>query len=399
MSFYRPSQPLRRCASALFWAGLLLSPACNLPRAKLANLREAHQPDGQLSYRGRVQNDMEFALSAALSNSSVKIQGLEGLNAEDAPIADPCGVDLENLNDLADADSSDIYNSGVQVEAFGWLGPDDQYLLGRERAVIELGRAARRLGLEGPLIAPEGAATPEELSGVLAALARGGLGSLPREVEADLTAGEPQPERSLDLSSAIEAIRGLTLDRAGALRVLAVCDVLFLRSDALRKGSTPEAEALRHLALEVQSTIVALALGEALDDPAPLVRAAAYEALGSLPGGAPPGLLQLAATDSEPEVASRGLLVVAHRGLPLERLPEDEREAARGLWIDFLVGQCQVPDGRVSFAACQALTRVVPDGPEGLRPEVWTAWWRAQNPDRDLPLPLVNSPTPSAPAS
>jgi len=388
MSHNSPPRRWRRVVLALLTATLAVSSGCNLPRAKLANLREVHQPNGQMSYRGQVKNDMEFALSSALANSPIHVQGLDGLTAEDVAIEDPCGIDLENLNDLADANADDIFYSGVQVEAFGWLGPDDQYILGRERAVIELGHAAARLGLEEPLVTPQEAATAEELSPVLAGLARAGLGTLPQALEDELAAaGESE---SQDLEAAIEAVRALSLDRAGALRALAVCDVLFHRSDALRSGGSIEAKRLHELALELQMQIVGLALGEVLDDPAPVIRAAAYEALAKLPGGAPSGLLQLAATDSDPEVASRGLLIVAHRGLPLERLPEDEREEGRALWIDFLVGQCQVPDGRVSFAACKALNRVVLDGPGGLRAEAWTAWWRSLNPDRNLPLPLVN---------
>jgi hypothetical protein len=365
---------------------------CNLPRAKLANLREVHQPNGHMSYRGNVQDDIGWALSALLSNTSVHVSGLEGLTGGDIAIEDPCGVDLENMNELAAADSDDILVSGLQVEAFGWLGPDDQYILGRERAVMELGHAAARLDVQGPTVAPEGAATPEDLSPVLAGLVRAGLGSLPPELE-DEGFAQVAPElleSNVDLGAAIAAVQDLTLDRAGSLRALAVCDALFLRSDGFRSGDSAESHALRAFALELQAKITSLALGEALIDEAPLVRAAAYEALAGLPGGAPPGLLQLAATDPEVEVASRGLLYVARHGLPLERVPADERPDAEARWIDFLVGQAQAPQGRVSFAACAALSRAVPEGPGSLRPEEWTAWWRASHPGRDLPLPLVS---------
>lgn len=377
----------RAQATVLVVLALASLTACNLPRAKLANLREVHQPDGRMSYIGNVQNDLEYALSAALVNSPVRIQGLDGLSAEDEVIEDPCGIGLESLNDLARADSKDIHNSGVQVEAFGWLGPDDQYVLGRERALIELGKAARRLNLDGPLGPPEVAATPEEVSPVLAALARAGLGSLPAEVEGV----EPKRSELVDsgLSPAIAAVRALEFDRAGALRALAVCDVLFHRVEGLRKGSAPEAKELRALALELQTKIVGMALGEALGDPSPLVRATAYEAMAGLPGGAPLGLLKLGATDPDPEVAARSMLFLARHGLPLERVPVEDRARARKDWLDFLVGQAQSPDPRTSFGACCALVEVSGADSTSLRPEDWTAWWRAENPDAELPRPLV----------
>ena len=383
----RPSPSHRSQALVLAALALASLTACNLPRAKLANLREVHQPDGRMSYVGNVQSDLEYALSAALVNSPVSIQGLDGLSAADGVIEDPCGIDLENLNDLARANSKDIFHSGLQVEAFGWLGPDDQYVLGRERAVIELGKAARRLELDGPLGSPEVAATPEEVSPVLARLARAGLGSLPVELE-----GEDLESAALEgsgLSAAIVAVRALDFDRAGALRALAVCDVLFHRVDALRKGTASEAQELRALALELQAKIVGLALAETLGDPSPLVRAAAYEALAKLPGGAPLGLLKLGATDPDPEVASRSMLFLARHGLPLERVPVEARESARKDWIDFLVGQAQSPDPRTSFGACCALVEVSGAGSTSLRPEDWTAWWRSENPDEELPRPLV----------
>jgi len=380
--------PCRRVQATIFVVLASLT-ACNLPRAKLANLREVHQPDGQLSYVGNVRSDIEFALSAALANSPVRIQGLDGLSATEEAIEDPCGIDLENLNDLAAADSDDIFVSGLQVEAFGWLGPDDQYVLGRERAVIELGRAAVRLGLDGPQGAPEAPATPEEISPKLADLARAGLGSLPAELENGELALAVRQEGNL--TQAIAGVRELTFDRAGALRGLAVCDVLFLRVGGLRKGDSTEAKELRALALELQAKIVSMALGEALGDASPIIRATAFEALAGVSDGAAIGLLKLGATDPDPEVAARSMLFLARHGLPLERIPAGERAAKQAEWVAFLVGQAQTPDPRSSFAACSALVEVAGAGLDSLRPEDWTAWWRAEHPDQDLPRPLVAS--------
>lgn len=372
---------------------ICLTFGCQVPRAKLANLHELHQPTGQMSYRGNVRNDIAFLMAEAFKNIPVRIAGFDPNNNGPKAaglIEDPCRMDLENLNALARMSSADIYVSGLQIEAFGWLGVDDQFVLGRERAILELGAAAKRLGLDEPLETPAEPATPEQVSKALVDLARVHLGRVPGNTEDDGLLGDVAVDETIEMSAehALAQLRSLAVDRQGALRILALCDVLFYQRDGLRLDAAKEAVALREYALEIQSMIVGYGLVAGLDDPAPLVRKAAYMGLASLPGEGPLGLLMLAGTDPDASVASAGLRFIADHGLPLARVPEAEREAARGDWIAFLVGQAQSGESRVGASACLALSTVVADGPKSMRPEEWSAWWRAEHPDSELPRPL-----------
>lgn len=401
----RPPLPVRR--GALIGCLLALpiglgAAGCTIPEANLSNLRAAHQPDGSLSYRGDIRNSFQYVFSQWTALLPTEIIGitddgsaLAGTASTEGLIPDPATVSLDNLLGIAEADSSNLLDAGYQIEAFGWLGPDDQYVLGRERAVIELGRAAQRLEVNEALAPPAVPAGPEDLSPVLADLARSVLGdvsfaSMLEDAEVEVLEVTPAATPGeVTFEEARTALDGLELDRQGALRVLALCDVLLAQNEARLVASDPVSTGLRELAREAQATIVGLALGECLDDDAPIVRAAAVRALAGVPAGPAPGLLELAATDPAWEVAAAGLEWVYDNGLPLERVPEAERPEARDLWIRFLVGQAQSPETRLSFNACRALTTAVPEGPQGLRPEDWTAWFRASYPDQALPEPLV----------
>lgn len=401
----RPPLPVRRGAliGCLFALPIALGAAgCTIPEANLSNLRAAHQPDGSLSYRGDVQNTFQYVFSQWSELLATDIVGftddgsvLSGSSSEEGLIPDPATVSLENLLAIAEADPGNLLHAGYQIEAFGWLGPDDQYVLGRERATLELGKAARRLGVGEPLSPPAAPAGPAELSPVLAELARAVLGdvsfaNLLEDAEvAPFEAAQAVASGDATFADARAALDTLELDRQGALRVLALCDVLLAQNEARLTATDPVSTGLRELAREAQATIVGLALGECLEDEAAIVRAAAVRALASAPEGPPPGLLELAATDPAWEVSAAGLDWIHDNGLPLARVPEAERPEARELWVRFLVGQAQSPETRLSFNACRALVTAVPDGPRSLRPEDWTAWFRATHPDQTLPEPLV----------
>lgn len=403
---FPPATPSGRPLGALAWlvsAGLACLTglgACNVPAANLSNLRAVHQADGSLSYRGNLHNGFSFVISRWVDTLPVSVSGvtdnpalLGGLDGDADPIENPAEVDLENLLALAAADSNDLLERGLQVEAFGWLAPDDQYVLGRERSVIELGRLARLLKVAEPLVEPEHAAGPEVLSGVLANLARAVLGNpdfaAELAVDGELASTPSGLQNVPAFGDAHAALAALELDRQGELRVLALCDALFLRDPGRLTANDDTSRALRALAVESQQRIVGLALADALEDKAPIVRAAAVQAVAGLAPGPPVGLLKLAATDPAWEVAHAGLAWVADHGLPLQRVPAELHDEARTEWEGFLVGQCQSPDARLSFSACRALVTAVPDGPGSLRSEDWTAWWRVTYPSRALPEPLV----------
>ena len=379
--------------AALVCCGLIGS--CQVPRANLANLHEVHSPSGLVSYRGRVQNNLEYVLTRAFQGGPIRINGLADLGTGETTIEDPLGVCLENQLALASLDSNDRLTAGFQVEAFGWLAVDDQYVLGRERAMLELGKHAARLGVEGPAAALEDAATPEQLSPVLAGLAKAGLGALPPSV-AGLEAGLLDADEPSNLAAAIAAVRELPLDRNGALRALAVCDVLIERSSDLETSNADTLEELGKLQEDMQRIVITQALGSGLDDPAPQVRRATLLACLGLPGGIPLGLMNVFATDPDKHVVAAALDWVADHGIPAPNAgtSEEEAKALRLGWIDFLVGQSQSAHGIVSTKACAALGTVSEANFKSMRAEDWTAWWREGNPGKAIPQPMVRSTTP-----
>lgn len=376
--------------AALLCCGLIGS--CQIPRANLANLHEVHSPSGQVSYRGRVKNDLEYALTRAFQSGSFRIEGLADLGTTEVTIEDPLGVCLENQLDLAEMDSSDRLVAGLQVEAFGWLAVDDQYLLGRERAMLELGKHAARLAVEGPAVAPEDAATAEQLSPLLAALAKAGLGALPPTLT-DLGADLFEVTESSDLATAMAAVRAMPLDRNGALRVLAVCNVLIERSSELEVANVDTLDELGTLQEDMQRIVITQALASGMDDPAAQVRLATLQAFLNLPEGIPLGLMNIFATDPDKQVVAAALDWVAMHGIPNPRAgtSEEDAKALRLGWIDFLVGQTQSAQGIVSTKACAALGRASEANFQSIRAEDWTAWWRIENPGKAIPQPMVRT--------
>lgn len=363
---------------------------CQIPRAKLHNLREVHSAEGAVRYRGNVQSDLAFALTRSFGNTPIRFEGLENFGGEDEAIEDPLEVDLDNLVELARMEIGDPVVDGIAIEAFGWLAVDDQYVLGRERAVLALGKHAGQLGLEGLIEAPAKPATPEEVSPVLATLARAGLGSLPTEVEgavADLNATFGITAE-VSLATAIEGVRGLALDREGNLRALAVTNILLERSDALHSGAA--GVGLRTFAADLRRTICGLALREAAADESPVVRAACVIALRRLPGGVPEDSLKRFLADPSSVVS-----VEAFRHLTFEgpKLSADPVEAAaeRDGWVRLLLAHAQIPEGRHATFACEALGSIAEAGFTSLRPEDWTEWWRATRPGEPLPDPGLGS--------
>lgn len=384
------ASPKTRLMAALLCCGLIGS--CQIPRANLANLHEVHSPSGQVSYRGRVKNDLEYALTRAFQSGSFRIEGLADLGTTEVTIEDPLGVCLENQLDLAEMDSSDRLVAGLQVEAFGWLAVDDQYLLGRERAMLELGKHAARLAVEGPAVAPEDAATAEQLSPLLAALAKAGLGALPPTLT-DLGADLFEVTESSDLATAMAAVRAMPLDRNGALRVLAVCNVLIERSSELEVANVDTLDELGTLQEDMQRIVITQALASGMDDPAAQVRLATLQAFLNLPEGIPLGLMNIFATDPDKQVVAAALDWVAMHGIPNPRAgtSEEDAKALRLGWIDFLVGQTQSAQGIVSTKACAALGRASEANFQSIRAEDWTAWWRIENPGKAIPQPMVRT--------
>jgi hypothetical protein len=379
--------------AALLSLGLFGS--CQVPRANLANLHEAHTPSGQISYHGDIRNDLEYYLARAFKGlletgiaGSIQFGSDDGQSAGPSLIEDPLLECMENLLDLAGMDSSDPVTAGIQIEAFGWLAIDDHYHLGRERAVIELGRHARRLGIAGISERPLEPATASDLSPLLAKLAKASLGSLPDSLaplsDAD-SLGTPGTMTSADgeMNASISALKELALDRNGGLRVLAVCNVLLERD----QDNAASADAILLLQREMQILVVGQALATSMGDSSPLVRVASFNALANLEQGAPEGLLEVFVTDPEPTVMSAGLKWISANGLPprADQSPASIQEE----WIAFLVALCAGSDGLVTSNACLALGSISEAGFNSMRPEDWTSWWRVENPGQPMPKVLV----------
>jgi hypothetical protein len=381
---------IKRLAAILL--PLVFFASCQIPRANLANLHEVHTPSGQISYRGRVQNDMEYALTRAFQSGSIRIEGFADLGGEDKAIEDPLLVCLENQLALSDADSSNRLNAGLQVEAFGWLAVDDQYALGRERAMLELGKHAKRLGVTGPGRPIQNAATAEDLSPLLASLAKAGLGALPTAVvslDTELYGGG-SPDT---LGEAITSLLGLNLDRDGALRVLAVCDVLRERSDKLENADVATLARLDDLQQAMQIAIIEQAFLAGMSDSSARVRIATLHGLVNLQGGPPDGTLLVFATDPDQDVVAAAMTWVTNNGIPFptEGLTEADLALYKSEWIRFLVGQCQSPNGVISMKTCEALGTVSEASFRSLRPEDWTVWWREAHENERMPQPATRT--------
>lgn len=344
------------------------SAGCAVVDAKVANLRALHEEDGRVRRVAVVQSDFGFTFRQLLRTLSFRGGGL----AEPAPEAvdDPNGTSLENLIALGRASGDDERTLGLQAELFSWLAVDCEYVLSRERAVIELGDVGARLGLSEPV------RPPDEQKATRPAEAVGWLRDLRAAVDPLLARGA-QGGSAEAVAQAVGAIDVTVLDRDGARRLLEATNVW----RDVSGFSRPELRPLRELRLELARRSVELALAQSLFDPAGRVRAAAIEACVALGGNRSPRLLRAGLTDGDPEVVAAALRVLERHGVPGEPEPEfaDDAEGYRDAWIALVVRLLRVvPDGTVSVAACRALERITDAGLRDLRPEVWIAWWDAR---------------------
>lgn len=335
--------------------------ACQIPEANVYNLREVRDPDGSARRVGAPMTRLEYVsrnivLAAMTSDRSVS-------EKEDEEIDDPDALALENLIQLADCDGDDPWIRGLQVEMMSWLAVDDDYKLARERAVIELGRLARSLGVKAPeRLAPDAVpAKPDDIVGP--------LGDLVREVRAFVERGYTPGD---DFEAACAALEALVIDRDGARRLCAATNALLARAGY----DDPALGRLRALHVHAAGRAVALALGEALKDKDPVVRAAAYEACLRASGDELVGLRLQGLEDPSDTVIGAVLRGVAQRGLPSpERLTPEEAEEVRRAFIERFVLLARDLRSPISAAACAALNRTAESGFSTYRWEEWNRWW------------------------
>ena len=406
-----PQTPLPLRALALL--GLALLAACRSADHAMYNLREVVHSDGRAKRTGRPMSGLEYEFRQSLEGLRVSFAGLGG-DGGDGPapaIKDPLGDSVEALLELQHLSGEDVLESGQMVEAFTWMSePGVRYLMARERAVLALGEAGARLGVDGPetRAAESEAASVEEVAAAL----RGVVGQLQVQVaaaragasieDAVQAAAEPIPEtlslfddpppatteavelapaaapqvapEPQSLSEACEAVRALDLDRYGARRALSLLNAL-LRLPNLNEE---ERATLSDLSWELQRTCVGLALFGALNDPHHIVAAAGIEASVVSSGNSRPDVLRAGLQPVHPVVLERSLRMVRQYGLPdFEReLDLAEEEVLRESFLFRLVNLTRHSDLRASVAACRALGAVSGAPFESLRFEDWVRWWR-----------------------
>jgi len=350
--------------------------ACHIPEANVYNLREVRDPDGSARRIGAPMTRLEyFSRNVVLASMSSDGKMAEK-EAEETD--DPDAVALENLIQLADCDGEDPWIRGLQVEMMSWLAVDDDYKLARERAVIELGRLAQSLGVKAPeqLVKDAVPAGPDDIVGP--------LGDLVHGVRAFVEHGDAPGE---DFQGACRRLSELVFDRDGARRVAAATNALLARSG----HDEPAMAELLALHEQAARRAVALALGEALVDPDPLVRAAAVEASLRASGDQLFNLRLQALGDRSEIVVGAVLRGVAERGLrPPERLTPAEAEELRRAFIERCVLLARDLRSPVSAAACAALNKTAGSGFSTYRWEEWNRWWDAES-AREAPAPSAGA--------
>jgi hypothetical protein len=355
-----------RASVLLGLLGPLALGACRLPEAHVYNLREVREPDGSARRVGAPMKVAEYVVrnSVLLAMSGGELASAAQKEAD--VVEDPDAIALDNLIQLGRCDRSDPWVLGLQVEMATWLAVDDGYRLARERAVIALGELGRALGVAVPLQLEPGdvPATPDDLVGP--------LGDLVRHVRVYLQLGTPPgPE----LAEACAELREQVLDRDGARRVMAAANALLEQGGRDAPALAPLAELFRFSAARA----VGLALGEALRDRDPVVRAAAFEASLVASDDELAGLRIQGLQDPAEEVLVAVLAGIRDRGLkvPAGLGPEDV-ESMRLAFTDQMIALTRDLRGTVSCTACAALARVTDSGLTTYRWEEWNRWWERE---------------------
>ena len=364
----------------------LAATSCRLIEADAYNLDQLHGADGRHRYSAALEGNFEYIVrhqfGALFPNSNLS------QSKSPSPVKNPSGQCLTKMLRLAGYDSASPTVASRQVEWFSRLAVDDDAILSRERALIELGKAAERLDV-GPReldaqIVPAG---PAALSEALASLSRAVTQSLSREGSEEM--------RKADLTAAVDLVEGLDLDLDGSRRALRVTTEL-LKRGGLFSRATPELERLN---LHLQRVCVERSLARALDDDDPLVRAAALEAVVRArgPEALAPLLMRLALEPTE--VASRtlpldikGLLdqhqlevLLLEKPLYIQR-PQKlgptnvlaDAEPPDYLASIYRVVELLRDEGHLRVKAMQALSATSGSGIVSLREEDWQAWWFAR---------------------
>ena len=399
----------RRCCGA--GALALLAAGCNVPGARIHNLKELHEDTGRHARSGNLVGAFEYYVligAGDLFGDRLANPG-EG-NSE--TFSNPLKSCLGNINALSRIETDDRRVTAAQVAMLSWLAIDDPWKLSREAAVRALGDHGARLGVTVPpprQVEPVGVDEVRRALTELVSAVRTSGPLVPVELPpAESSPAEPSPagpspagpskgkrgaERPLAVTAQLDAacarIEGLDLDRAGALRLLRGVGALATalpQSDARNRRLLVTLEGL-------QARCVSESLLAALKDSAPRnlgtgasgwgserVRAAAVTACVKAFGDDALGELLLQLNDERADAVVRAILVaVAKRGFPEPPAAVSEQE--RPLWIQrwtdlILLHAYDSPSGPVRVAAMRALSRISGGELDSLREEDWQAWRR-----------------------
>ena len=360
---------MRASCTVLLLAALL--GGCHVVESKAWNLKELHDDTTRHRYSGAIQGDTEYFYRHVLLGS-IAIGSATFQAKEPGPIEDPAQTCLENLVELADFDDTHPETAAIQVEWYARLAVLDPWMLSRERSVLGLARAGKRLSAGVPVglrpdQVPAGAQAASE---ALAGLVRASRPVLDRGARASAS-------EKLDLDAACKVVSDLVLDLDGARRLLRASAEL-----AGAVGDENEAgKPLLRLVEDLERRCIRQAIAKALLDTEPRVRAAAVEA--SVASGGRDVLDEfLGQLDREnsAEVLLRIVDLVREHGLPTG-VPEGvalSAEAVHEKRLEALMNLLVRPETSVRVGAMRALGRVSGSNMFSLREEDWQAWWLAR---------------------
>lgn len=388
----------------LLLALLALCTGCRSADVASANLDQLLNEEGGFRYSGKLTSGFDSLLQSVIDPDWLSDDS--PLKAEVQSIEDPAGEALKNLLALREGgiDLSGPYLHAEQVRHYARYAVACPSALCRERAFLELGPHAERLGFEEVDLSPDEAANAPEL--------REGIRGL-RQVLVDLAAdGERDETTRRDFVAACELLGRLELDIEGGRRLLRVI-AAFGQLPALDEVDLAPMLALSE---SVQRRVVSLALTRGRYDPHGIVRAAAYRAHHAVHGPAflheallalrPPRFTedgQVAVTerfqllpellpdrDVDPGPALTVLALLREHGLPRLDEPPEEASGRRLAQLRVLVGivtrgildppnplEDRIPayPDRVRVQTMRTLGVVSGAGFASLREEDWARWW------------------------
>ncbi len=354
----------------LFGAAL---PACNVAEAKIYNLKQLHDPESNHRYNAALEGDFEYVVRHELFGF-FRHEGTELANKDQSKVDAPADDCLENLIELEAIDSADPAIAGEKVEWFARLSVEDPWQLSRQRAVLALGSVGMRLeaGLPSGLGSDQTPADADQVANALTPLVK----ALHEVLAGD---AKDRAEKRAQLEQACAAVRALDYDMSGARRALAI--VVTLQKTAGTRN--PDTAPLSELSLELQRLCVRRALARAIDDPEPIVCAAALASTARIGGRVAIDTVLFDRArklvndiKAPPEV----LIAIADTLAASGPLPEGGATGTRTRdeWLGALYAfATRRPEEDVRVHAMMALSRLSGAGFASLHEEDWQEWWTA----------------------